>query len=113
MAENTKVNVLGTEYEIIFDATTETHPIIGENDGCVDFTTKTIYIAEMEVSNDTWQDIEQYKRATVRHEIVHAFLQESGLAHNSKWGRDETLVDWIALQFPKMAIAFESVEVIT
>ena len=102
-----KITVLGTEYEIILNATPEEHPIIRGNDGCVDFTTKKIYVAEMEVTNETWQNMEDYENATIRHEIIHAFLQESGLAHNSEWGRNETLVDWIALQIPKMVKAMD------
>lgn len=34
-----------------------------------------------------------------RHEIVHAFFGESGL---KDYMHDETLVDWIAAQLPKM-----------
>lgn len=42
----------------------------------------------------------------MRHEIIHAFLYESGLAENfehaNEFGQDETMVDWIAMQFPKI-----------
>lgn len=43
---------------------------------------------------------EKYKKKVARHEIVHAFFSESGLDTN--YSEDELLVDWIALQFPKM-----------
>lgn len=42
----------------------------------------------------------------VRHEIVHAFLKESGLDCNSDWARNEEIVDWIALQGPKIMAAW-------
>jgi hypothetical protein len=35
---------------------------------------------------------------------------ESGLHENFKhteWGQDETTVDWFAVQFPKIAVAFQ------
>ena len=36
------------------------------------------------------------------HEIVHAFLHESGLSSNSEWAMNEEIADWIALQLPKI-----------
>ena len=45
-------------------------------------------------------DMEAYIRKVKRHEIVHAFLEESGLAECSgtsdAWAMNETMVDWIA-----------------
>ena len=47
----------------------------------------------------------------LRHEIIHAFLSESGLSvnfeHCSKFGHEETMVDWIAIQFPKIHKVYE------
>ena len=48
----------------------------------------------------------------MRHELIHAFLFESGLAENSNWARNEEMVDWIARQFPKMAKTFQEVKVL-
>lgn len=48
----------------------------------------------------------------MRHEIIHAFLFESGLSENfthPEYGHDETYVDWIASQFPKMCEVFKEV----
>ena len=42
-----------------------------------------------------------------RHEIVHAFLFESGLAENSEWAQNEEMVDWIAKQGPKLIKAWQ------
>lgn len=42
----------------------------------------------------------------------HAFLFESGLSENfthPEYGHDETYVDWIASQFPKMCEVFKEV----
>ena len=58
-------------------------------------------------------DFEKIMKKQLRHEIIHAFLAESGLQanyeHYRQFGHDETLVDWFAIQFPKMIKAFESV----
>lgn len=102
-----KVNVLGTEYTIVRNAKREEYSWIQGNDGCCDFTTKLILISPMEVGNTTMQALEKYEEKVIRHELIHAFLFESGLDVCSDNGtRNEELVDWIALQFPKMEKAF-------
>ena len=55
-------------------------------------------------------DFEWYRKKVLRHEIIHAFLYESGLHENwthPQYGHDETYVDWIALQFDKLLKAFK------
>ena len=54
-------------------------------------------------------DLEATKNKVIRHELIHAFLFESGLAENSEWGQDETLVDWMAIQIPKIVNAMKEV----
>lgn len=102
------VNVLGMEYTIkesnkVADATLESC------DGYCDTSTKTIVIDTFQHSPDSLEDLEAYKKKVTRHELVHAFLYESGLSCNS-WAKDEEIVDWIALQFPKLLKAFEQCE---
>lgn len=104
-----KVNILGTKYTIK-TATRDTDVRLENCDGYVDTTTKEIVVDNPKPSEMSWSDMEDYKRKVVRHEVVHAFLYESGLAFNS-WGKNEEVVDWIALQFPKMKAVFETLEV--
>lgn len=106
-----KVNVLGIEYEIFYDVLEESDTRLKQNDAYCDFTTKQIKIAEMAPDDNTYNDLAVYKRRTLRHEIVHAFLFESGLDHNSEWARSETMVDWIAIQVPKMAELFAQLNI--
>lgn len=45
--------------------------------------------------------------ASLRHEIIHAYLNESGLRwdankHNGSWAKNEEMVDWFAIQSPKI-----------
>lgn len=40
----------------------------------------------------------------MRHEVIHAFLCESGMR---QWAEDEQLVDWMAAQFPKIQKVFQ------
>ena len=51
-------------------------------------------------------------KETLRHEIVHAFFNESGLMESSNqysgaWAHNEELVDWIALQGGKIYKAWK------
>lgn len=106
------VNVLGTEYTILTKATASEYPILESRaDGFCDFSTKKIIIAEMKPDDYSMKDLVLYEKKVIRHELVHAFLYESGLDVNSDWARNEELVDWIALQSPKMSKAFKKAEV--
>lgn len=53
-------------------------------------------------------DLEYFERKVLRHEIIHAFLHESGL-HDL--AMDEQIVDWLAIQFPKINQMFEELEI--
>lgn len=113
MKQLTEVNVLGTTYTIFKDVTEEDTTIIKDADGVTDFTTKKIFIAPLESEDDSFQDMERYEKRTIRHEIVHAILFESGLDHNAKWPRNEEMVDWLAIQFPKLLDIFKELKVET
>lgn len=105
---NLKINVLGTKWNI-FERTNEQDKYLNKCDGYCDKTTKTIVITKQPPDSEigNW---EVYRRKILRHEIIHAFLIESGLCENwvhTKWGHDETFIDWFAIQFPKIKKAFE------
>lgn len=62
------------------------------------------------------ESIDANLRETFRHELVHAFLAESGLnacavTYNGPWTSNEEMVDWIAVQGPKLARAWEELGV--
>ncbi|MDK4352683.1 hypothetical protein M4I17_09760 [Enterococcus thailandicus] len=112
MKEMAKVNVLGTEYTIFINVTERDKPYMKGNDGIADFTTKEIYIAPIDDGDPmNMQNMSVYENRTIRHEIVHAFLFESGLDHNTEWARNEEIVDWIAIQAPKLFNVFEKMKV--
>lgn len=46
----------------------------------------------------------------IRHELIHAFLWESGLSTSAEWAVNESMVDWFAIQFPKLLKAFEEAD---
>lgn len=103
-----KIDVLGTKYTVqILPRNKE--PILVSADGFCDKSSKRIVVCNM-VDGCDFDDKERYLREVMRHEIVHAFLNESGLSGNwehKPYGHEETLVDWIAIQYPKIKKAFE------
>lgn len=103
------VNILGQEYRIIFSDVTD--PRLEAADGYCDFTTKQIVIrSDIPETVDTVSDLNVYKNKVLRHEIIHAFLYESGLDNNS-WGGNEEIVDWIALQFVKIVDVVNKIDI--
>ena len=101
-----KIKVLGTEYEIIKDASEKEYPQLKKCDGFTDFSVKKIVVAEFEKDENSVDDLEWYKKKVLRHELVHAFIHESGLAENCEWARNEERTDWIAIQFEKILGVF-------
>lgn len=105
-----KVNVLGQEY-VIYERKEDGDEKLKEVDGYCDHSTKEIVIAVFNEDPTNKSDLTQYKHQVMRHEIVHAFLYESGLDGSTwkthGWAVNEEMVDWIAIQFPKMMKAFQ------
>ncbi len=110
--ENRKINILGTEYQI------ETHKVSEDSyleknklSGYCGEDEKLIVVADMsEEKYFTGMDEktqETYRKRVLRHEIMHAFLNESGLSDSSNrfdgaWAKNEEMVDWFAIQSPKI-----------
>lgn len=58
-----------------------------------------------------------YDKKNFRHEILHAFLFQSGLHNNTQVKRenqihDEQMVDWCAIHFPALYKVFKELEVL-
>lgn len=109
LASNTVwVDILGTRWAVVSEN-------FGNKDfdGLTDFTTRTI-----KVRNDNVQEFDNFKelyKRTVRHEVLHAFMIESGLDSNfnhPEYGHDETFIDWVAIQFPKILVAYSKLGVL-
>ena len=99
------ISILGTEYEIL-KKTADTDCLLETMEGYCDNTTKKIVVSRMIPQPGSTVNIDVKEKAVLRHEIIHAFMYESGLHECSEWGTDETLIDWIALQYPKMNKVF-------
>ena len=111
-----KIKILGIEYKIIF--TNDNEEIrLKENWGITDFHTKEIYIHDdIEKETETsCKNLVDFKNKVLRHEILHAFLYESGLRENSfncnAWAENEEMVDWFAIQFPKILKVYKELKI--
>lgn len=113
-----KINVLGTEYEIVYRGYKELR--IFEEEGIeayCDAIQKLIVVGKIKTfpgyETHTIDYCDKCEAELLRHEIVHAFLNESGLqvcsiVPKDGWARNEEMVDWIALQFPKLLEAMKA-----
>lgn len=110
------VNILGTDYAVTVKKYSEDESF-GQKDiaGYCNSMTKEIVLCDMSTykgwENETKEAIEIYQKCSFRHEIVHAFFNESGLMENSlsvdAWAGNEEMVDWIAIQGPKIYRAWQ------
>lgn len=104
-----KVNILGTEYKVIREPFKDK-----DIDGYCDYTSKEIRIRDDNVNEVG--DFDELMRKQLRHEIIHAFFAESGLQENfehyKQFGHEETIVDWFAIQFPKIMKVFKELEIL-
>lgn len=104
-----KINVLGAEYSVTVTNETK-EPRLSDCDGFCDETTHEIFADDYQESCeslDAKRNLKLQTKKVLRHEIVHAFLFESGLAENSPWAQNEELVDWIAIQGLKLYQAWQ------
>lgn len=107
-----RVNVLGAEYRVFLDVPAEEDGALNEYAGYCDNTARMIALAAKDKESDFAQ-WEEYRKRVLRHELVHAFLYESGLGADAVWHvagqtHPEQTVDWMARQFPKMLEAFRA-----
>ena len=116
-----KIDVLGTLYEILYK-NYEDDPEFSERtiDGYCDSIEKQIVICRMKTfpawGNNTEEYCKRYEKLVLRHEIIHAFLNESGLQDSSSfcqaWAKNEEMIDWIAIQLPKIVKVMKEVDCI-
>lgn len=98
------MNILGTEYTLIIDSE---YCEEANADGITARYEKKIYMRNVQdmLEKGASQQAKQIRYdETLRHEIVHAFLFESGL---DSYSYDETLVQWLAAKMPQVVQTFK------
>lgn len=114
--ENRKINILGTEYRIEFRKEND-DTILKDCNGYCDATVKLIVVLSEPNKECDCEDFSFIQKKTLRHEIIHAFLTESGLFNNTYnvdagWAKNEEMVDWFAIQSPKIFKVYSELGII-
>lgn len=117
-----KISVLGTDYTIRFVEHGQDEYMDKMNfGGYCDGNKHEIVVLLLKTcenwKNEPKETIDFEQRKTLRHELVHAFLNESGLQWNANstegaWARNEEMVDWFAIQSPKIYKVFQELGVL-
>lgn len=102
-----KVKILGAEYDLITEGSVDDYPDLNDSDGYCNYQLKEIVLSEE--GYDGTISYDKYMQKVLRHEIVHAYLYESGL---HAYATDEILVDWMAIQIPKISESLAQLEVL-
>lgn len=91
-----EINILGTDYFVIFVKEKDKFMIEEECIGYCDYANKTIVVLE-----------DENEQHTLRHEIIHAYMFESGIQFGTEF-HNELCVDWMATQLPKINITLNN-----
>lgn len=94
------IDILGTPYNVKFQTDKENPKLIDCNGLCEEYSKEIIIRTGYEDEPNTFNNIVEYREKVLRHEIMHAIFHECGL---EKYSEDELLVDFIALQYHKIA----------
>lgn len=109
-----KINILGTTYKVYLNVPCSKDPNLDGVFGYTSFHGKKIVVADVKTIPG-WEDADEEVAfdtfaGTVRHEVIHAYLMESGLNGSANavdcWARNEEMVDWFAIQMPKLVKTF-------
>lgn len=108
-----EVDILGTPYSVI-SSNPDEDTKLKDADGYCDWTVRQIVMdLHSDSDSNTVGDINKYNDKVLRHEVIHAYLHESGLGEAATFDDEhfEQLVDWIAIQFPKLRETFSDLQI--
>ena len=110
------LNILGVEY-VVHVLTAEQDSNLDECAGYCDHTTHRIVIEDQGLKQDGFCDWLEIQKRILRHEIIHAFLFESGLGADASYIAEgethpELMVDWFARQAPKIYAVYKTAGII-
>lgn len=99
--KNCKISVLGTPYTVRFCGELSEPRLRGAS-GDINSNIKDIVVDDLSDYSTRYYNVpaeghEEWTKLVARHEIIHAFLYESGIRDH-----DEKMVDWVAMMLPKM-----------
>lgn len=105
-----KIKILGNEWTIEIKRKKDDAEFQNETAvGWTDYSSRTI--ALIDKRDLELEDNEAYQKKVLRHELIHAFLMESGLYEHCDWHCEE-MVDWFAFQAPKIFKTFDKLKLL-
>ena len=102
---------------MIYETPEENEELINCGGYC-DVSAKCLHIRKYPESPGKCGDIAAWTNKVARHEILHAFMYESGLWSNGmcldeeSWAMNEEMIDWFAIQSSKIFKAFKAAGVL-
>lgn len=117
---NNTIDILGTKYKLYrFPKSDERFQHQGVAGRCDSWlkeisicSSTSMYGRDNKFKSSNW--FYAHDLQVLKHEIVHAFLNESGLQNNccgaTCWTRNEEMIDWFAIQGSKIVNAFSAAE---
>jgi hypothetical protein len=107
------LNILGSKWKLKV-VPRYADPMFETVDGYADRSIRTMFVAEDSAHTiDDLKDWSEYQKVVKRHEIIHAYFFESGLAqdmYHPAYGHCEQSIDFFAIQFPKMIETFKKAD---
>lgn len=112
------INILGTEYTIEKHKLKEDNELNGLGGYCKYMLPMIVigdYTTYPEMEDASEEQMNAFERSTLRHEILHAFFNESGIGQNAfasdsiPWSQNEEMIDWFAIQSPKIFDVYKKV----
>lgn len=116
MSDDVKtVDILGSKWTIKY---VDDDPAFEQAEGFTNDAAREITIENIKISDDplSYDMQSQYinQKRVLRHELIHAYLYESGLGDSSNdcdaWAVNEEMVDWFARNIPKMIVTFKELK---
>ena len=106
------IDILGSEWTVYVKQESEDNRL-KDCAGFTDWTVREIIIRDCREDGNL-KNLEAFMMKVLKHEIVHAYMCESGLGddwEHKSFGQEETVVDWIAFQMMKIVSTYGSASV--
>lgn len=112
------VQIMGTEWLVKISVD---DPALEKVQGYTNYATREIVVEAVRMPDDPLEyDLESQfidQRRALRHEIIHAYLFECGLAKdsiviNEGWATNEEMVDWMARVSPRIFETFKELKLL-
>ncbi len=108
-------DVLGSKWTLWFEDESSS-PRYQKHNGWCDNSTKQCHVCYRTKNEMMPENPYEFYNSIARHEIIHAFLYESGIVNaaiirTNKWCKDEMMIDWMAAQMPKIYEVFKQLNI--